>query len=135
MPDYDQQYESVTKYYVFTKSLHGYDKFTLEGATSSTPNTKSLQYIHDSDGASRKLGRGNYYKYRAVNLMFGCNAGAMLGMSSFCEFNSWRKNQLLSFYDKVVRVVNDLAYKTCQAKLTKYRDYCECSEDYTCLCQ
>jgi hypothetical protein len=59
-PDYHQQYTSVKSYYIFNKTLHGYDKFQLEGATSSTANTKSLQYVQGTDGASLKLARGDY---------------------------------------------------------------------------
>ena len=125
VPSYDKQYEGITMFYSFVKNLHGYDRFVLEGATSSTPNSKSLQYVQSTEGASRKLGRGDYYKYRAANLMFGCNAGAMLGIGSFSEFNSWRKNQLLSFYDVIRGRIAGLAVGICGARLTKYRDYCE----------
>ena len=129
VPDYDKQYEGITMYYSFVKNLHGYDKFVLEGATSSTPNSKSLQYVTSTEGACEKLGRGDYYKYRAANLMFGCNAGAMLGIGSFCEFNSWRKNQLLAFYGVVKARIGGLAEEIDRKKLTKYRDYCECHFD------
>ena len=125
VPSYDKQYEGITMFYSFVKNLHGYDKFVLEGATSSTPNSKSLQHVQSTEGASRKLGRGDYYKYRAVNLMFGCNAGAMQGIGSFSEFNAWRKNQLLSFYDVIRGRIAGLAEEICGAKLSKYRDYCE----------
>ena len=70
-----------------------------------------------------KLGRGDYYKYRAVNLMFGCNAAAMLGLRSFSEFNAWRKNQLLAFYDDIQGGIDGLAEKISRSKLSKYRDY------------
>jgi hypothetical protein len=125
VPNYDKQYEGITMFYSFVKNLHGYDKFVLVGATSSTPNSKSIQYVQSTEGASRKLGRGDYYKYRAVNLMFGCNAGAMLGIGSFSEFNSWRKNQLLSFYDVIKARIAGLADQICGARLSKYLDYCE----------
>ena len=125
VPDYEKQYEGVAMYYSFVKNLHGYDKFVLEGATASTPNSKSLQYVTSTDGAIRKLGRGDYYKYRAANLMFGCNAGAMSGIGSFCEFNSWRKNQLLAFYEVLKGRIGGVAGQIGAAKLTKYRDYCE----------
>ncbi|KAL7554568.1 hypothetical protein ACHAWF_019036 [Thalassiosira exigua] len=125
VPDYEKQYEGVSMYYSFVKELHGYDKFVLEGATPSTPNSKSLQRVTSSEGASRKLGRGDYYKYRAANLMFGCNAGAMFGLASFSEFNSWRKNQLLEFYDVIKGRIGGLAEEMGRAggRLTKYRDY------------
>ena len=122
-PDYDKQYEGIAALYSFAKNLHGYDKFVLEGATSSTPNSKSLQFIQSTEGASMKLGRGDYYKYRAVNLMFGCNAAAMLGLRSFSEFNAWRKNQLLAFYDDIQGGIDGLAEKISRSKLSKYRDY------------
>ena len=126
VPNYEKQYEGITMFYSFVKNLHGYDKFVLEGATSSTPNSKSLQYIQSTEGASRKLGRGDYYKYRAANLMFGCNAGAMLGITSFSQFNAWRKNQLLSFYDVIKGRIRGLADEINSSGLSKYRDYCKC---------
>lgn len=126
VPNYDKQYEGITMFYSFVKNLHGYDKFVLEGATSSTPNSKSLQYIQSTEGASRKLGRGDYYKYRAANLMFGCNAGAMFGITSFSQFNAWRKNQLLSFYDVIKGRIRGLAEEINSSGLSKYRDYCKC---------
>lgn len=128
VPNYDKQYEGITMFYSFVKNLHGYDKFVLEGATSSVPNSKSLQLVQSTDGASRKLGRGDYYKYRAANLMFGCNAGAMMGIGSFSEFNSWRKNQLLSFYEVIKGRISNLAEEIGRGKLSKYRDYCKCFE-------
>lgn len=126
VPNYDKQYEGITMFYSFVKNLHGYDKFVLEGATSSTPNSKSLQYVQSTEGASRKLGRGDYYKYRAANLMFGCNAGAMYGITCFSEFNAWRKNQLLSFYDVIKSRIHGLAEEINNSGLSKYRDYCKC---------
>lgn len=132
VPDYGKQYEGVTMFYSFAKELHGYDRFALVGATSSTPNSKSLQYVRSTEGASRKFGRGDYYKYRPANLMFGCNAGAMLGMGSFCEFNSWRKNVLLGFYDVMVGRIGGLAEQIVRARLSKYRDYCELLHSLFC---
>ena len=125
VPDYKKQYEGMMMYYSFVKNLHGYDRFVLEGATSSTPNSKSLQYITAAEGASDKLGRGDYYKYRAANLMFGCNAGAMLGLYCFSQFNAWRKNQLLAFYEVIKERIGGLAEEMGRERLTKYRDYCE----------
>lgn len=131
VPDYDKQYLGITMFYSFVKELHGYEKFVLEGATSSTPNSKTLQFIQSTEGASRKLGRGDYYKYRAANLMFGCNAGAMLGITCFSEFNAWRKNQLLSFYDVIKSRINGLAEEINACGLSKYRDYCKCKSFIT----
>jgi len=47
------------------------------GAMSSTPNTKQLQSVYDTDDAAYKLAHNNYYKYRACNLMHGFNTGVM----------------------------------------------------------
>ena len=123
VPDYDKQYEGISIFYSFVKNLHGYDKFKLEGAMSSTPNSKSLQLVLASDDASRKLGRGDYYKFRAGNLMFGCNANTMMDISSFSEFNSWRKNQLLAFYERIQGRIGNLVEEIGQEGLSKYRDY------------
>jgi hypothetical protein len=57
--------------------------------------------------------------------MFGCNAGAMYGISNFSQFNSWRKNQLLSFYDVLQGQIGGIAEKIDRYNLSKYRDYCE----------
>ena len=127
VPKYDAQYEGVMGYFAMVKALHGYDRFALEGATASTPNSKTLQYIQTTDGAEGKLCYGDYYKYRAANLMFGCNAGAMAGMANFSEFNSWRKNQLLPFHATLQDKVEDLAKEITSRRLTMYRDYCECT--------
>lgn len=133
VPSYDAQYKNLLAYYIFNKSLHGYDKFSLEGATSSTPNTKSLQYVQGTEGASQKLARGDYYKYRAANLMFGCNAGAMYGISNFSQFNSWRKNQLLSFYEALHGNIHGISDRIEREGLTKYRDYCKDMERLSTL--
>ena len=125
VPDYARQREGVALLYSFVRNLHGYDRFRLGGAMASTPNSKALQRVRSTEGAAPKLGRGHYYKYRAENLMFGCNAGAMWGLQSFAEFNSWRKNQLLMFYDTVRERVSGLAGRLREGGLTKYRDYCE----------
>ena len=125
VPNYEAQYEGVMGYFAMVKALHGYDKFALEGATASTPNSKSLQFIQSTDDAAWKLCQGDYYKYRAANLMFGCNAGAMYGIASFCEFNSWRKNQLLPFHGSLQERAGDLAKEITDRRLTMYRDYCE----------
>ena len=50
-------------YFRGTKPLHTYGKFTLDGAMSSTLNTKSLQDVMGTDDAVYKLARSNYYKY------------------------------------------------------------------------
>ena len=85
-------------YFTQTRLLHKYQKFSLDGAMASTPNTKQLQAVSSTDDAASKLAMQDYYKYRAANLMFGFNAGIISTLASFCEFNALRKNQLLGFY-------------------------------------
>ena len=155
LPDYESQYHQILNYYETTKCLHTYDKFSLDGPMSSTLNTKSLQLVTScgSYDSVRQLASSDYYKYRAANFMFGFNAGIVGHLESFCEFNAWRKNQLLrycgsepvevskeddddgdekkeakkprpSIEEHVTGIVQALA----QAKgATKYRDYCELS--------
>ena len=126
VPDYEQQYHRMLQYFVRTKCLHTYGKFTLEGAMSSTPNLKSLQAVCGTDGAVHKLARSHYYRYRAVNLMFGFNSNIMQGLESFCEFNALRKNQLLGYYEQIQSAVGGCARALAQAQSTnKYRDYCK----------
>jgi len=126
IPEYDRQYRLVMQYYNDTRCLHEYGKFTLEGAMSSTPNTKSLQLVTGTEGAARKLARSNYYKYRAANLMFGFNAGVIRGLDSFAEFNALRKNQLLRFYESIHWAVENCAEALSRYKsANKHRDYCE----------
>jgi hypothetical protein len=50
--------------------------------------------------------------------MFGFNTGIMLGLTSFSEFNSLRKNQLLGFYEELQPIITG-----CDAASTtnKYR--------------
>jgi hypothetical protein len=87
---------------------------------SSTPNSKSLQPVYGADDGVYKLARSNYYKYRACNMMFGFNSGIMQHLTSFCEFNALRKNQLLQFYTELQPQLQE----TSRAPLsTKYRDY------------
>lgn len=122
IPDYEMQYYQLLRYYLSTKTLHKYGKFTLTGPMSSTPNTKSLQAVCGTDDAVYKLARSNYFKYRPTNLMFGFNAGIMHNISSFAEFNSLRKNQLLGFQELLQPLL-------CQCRsllntvTSKYRDY------------
>lgn len=125
-PNYPKQYSQVLEYYQTQKILHTYGKFTLEGCMSSTPNTKSLQFVCGTDDATRKLAQMDYYKYRPVNLMFGFNAGIFEALQAFCEFNSLRKNQLLGFFAELQPALANAAHALQQAKkATKYRDYCE----------
>mmetsp|Transcript_16564 Transcript_16564/g.40507 ORF Transcript_16564/g.40507 Transcript_16564/m.40507 type:complete len:2315 (+) Transcript_16564:297-7241(+) len=133
IPVYELQYNSVMEYYWETKILHTYSRFVLEGAMTSSPNTKSLQSVNGVDDAVRKLARADYYKYRAANFMFGFNAGILQGMESFCEFNSWRKNQLLRYYPQLSKLIGECSQALLvqgSKKITKsskdqnkYRDY------------
>jgi hypothetical protein len=122
VPAYAEQYNIIMQYFHDTKLLHKYERFILDGAMASTPNTKSLQLVTSTE--VNKLARGDYYKYRAANLMFGFNAGIMQGLECFCDFNALRKNQLLRFYEATT-------LKGCAAALarseltTKFRDYCK----------
>lgn len=122
VPDYELQYRRTKAWFEKTKTLHSYSKFTLSGAMPSTINSKSLQPVLSTNDAAYKLARSNYYKYRAANLMFGFNTGIMLTLTSFCEFNALRKNQLLAFYD--AEELQPL-FRRCKsvAPTNKYRDY------------
>lgn len=139
IPIYELQYNTTMEYYWGTKILHTYSRFVLEGAMTSSPNTKSLQSVNGVDDAVRKLARADYYKYRAANFMFGFNAGILQGMESFCEFNSWRKNQLLRYYPQLSKLIGECSQALLvqqqqgSKKITKfskdhnkYRDYCKC---------
>jgi len=124
IPDYERQYRDMLQYFQETKCLHKYSKFTLDGAMSSTPNTKSLQPVSGTEDAVFKLARSHYYKYRAANLMFGFNSSIMYGLLSFCEFNALRKNQLLSCYELLRDAVGGCVQELASAKAAnKYRDY------------
>lgn len=120
VPEYDLQYHTTLDWFKTTKTLHTYGKFTLSGAMPSSINSKSLQPVQGTNDAEYKLGRSNYYKYRAANMMFGFNSGIMNKLLSFCEFNSLRKNQLLAFYEDL-----EPLFGRCKAALptNKYRDY------------
>ena len=49
IPNYDQQYQAVMRYFETTKCLHDYGKFSLTGAVSSAPNSKHLQMVTSVD--------------------------------------------------------------------------------------
>ena len=68
-----------------------------------------------------KLGRAQYYKYRAASLMFGFNTNITQHLDDFCEFNALRKNQLLAFYDELQPHVRECV--TARRATNKYRDY------------
>ena len=133
IPVYELQYNAIMEYYWETKILHTYSRFVMEGAMASSPNTKSLQSVNGVEDAVRKLARADYYKYRAANFMFGFNAGILQGMESFCEFNSWRKNQLLRYYTELEKLIGECSHALLASKKVtksskdqnKYREYCK----------
>jgi hypothetical protein len=120
VPDYELQYQKTLAFFHSSRTLHSYSKFSLGGAMSSTPNSKSLMPVFSTDDSVWKLAQSNYYKYRACNLMFGFNTGIMMGLKNFCEFNSLRKNQLLGFYSQLQPI-----FGGCRASMMthKFRDY------------
>lgn len=118
-PNYESQYYELLAYYERTTPLQTYERFSSDGAMPSTPNTKSLQLVRDSSGALSKLASANYYKYRAANLMFGCNSNILREIESFSQWNAWRKNQLLAFYEQA----NMAGGVDAIQKLVKFRDY------------
>ena len=122
VPDYEAQYEQLLRFYRARPKLHTYRRFQLESAMASTLNTKSLQAVCDAsvDGVY-KLGRAQYYKYRAASLMFGFNTNITQHLDDFCEFNALRKNQLLAFYDELQPHVRECV--TARRATNKYRDY------------
>jgi len=122
VPDYELQYSKVLNYFTSVKVLHGYSKFTLTGAMSSTLNTKALQPVNGTDDARHKLTQANYYKYRPANLMFGFNAGIMHQLTSFSNFNALRKNQLLAFMEQIGPIVSRSPSGGGETT-SKYRDY------------
>jgi hypothetical protein len=131
IPEYSQQYHILRDYFFSTKVLHKYSKFSLVGTMSSTPNTKSLQLVSGTDDAMHKLAGADYYKYRAANFMFGCNSNIIAGLTSFAEFNAWRKNQLLSLSVEPGCVDALAEAKAPKGLAHKYRDYCKFGCTYT----
>ena len=125
--NYGRQYQLTMDYYKSGGGhIHGYERFTHCGSMSSIPNAKSLRPVTGTDGAVFSLARYDYYRYRAVNLMFGFNSGIMHGLRGFCEFNALRKNQLLRFYDDIGEETKEYPRALAAARsATKYRDYCE----------
>jgi hypothetical protein len=131
VPNYDLQYDALMDYFVSTKVLHTYSKFTLSGSMSSTLNSKSLQFVVGCDDAVNKLAMSHYYKYRAANLMFGFNSGILHKLRGFASFNALRKNQLLAFYDELSPIIKGYSggaegsgvSMTMNMKENKFRDY------------
>lgn len=64
----------------------------------SVKNTKELTSVCDVEDAVPKICRFNYYRFRALNMMFGFHANIMKKANGFYEFNAMRKNFLLSAY-------------------------------------
>jgi hypothetical protein len=123
-PDYEDQYRETLRYFREEKCLHGYGRFGLVGAMQSSPNSKSLQVVKGTEDAFKKLSLADYYKFRAANFMFGFNSNVMGSLSSFCLFNSFRKNQLLRFYRDIEPALRDLPAALARAGGQKeYRDY------------
>lgn len=131
VPEYQDQYQQVMQYFQQTKCLHKYQKFSLDGAVASSPNTKQLQAVYSTEDADSKLAMHDYYKYRATNLMFGFHAGIIKTLESFCEFNALRKNQLLGFYDQLEHALSGTA-EALATTSNKYRDYCTYHEYHCC---
>lgn len=124
LPDYEKQYQDVMQYYQETKCLHKYGRFLLGGATASSPNTKSLTFVNNFDGAAVLLSQSDYYKYRSSSFMFGFNTKIMKDIGDFCAFNSFRKNQMLHCYEELRPMVNGNARAIMEAKgANVYRDY------------
>ena len=121
VPDYTRQYALLRDYYHSTRRLHSYERFALSSEMGSTPNSKSLQPVTDTDDSVFKLGQTNYYKYRAATLGFGFNTGITQSLNAFCEFNSLRKNQLLAFYSELKPILASAGGR--RHTTTKYRDY------------
>lgn len=125
IPSYESQYHILLQYFSTTKKLHTYGKFTLDGAMSSSPNTKSLQFVCGCEGAALQLARSDYYKYRAANLMFGFNSNMLASLENFAQFNSLRKNQLLRYTSVLKESLGGCATALNSVPTSNlYRDYC-----------
>ena len=53
--------------------------------------------------------------------MFGFNSRMLIQLRSFAEFNSLRKNQLLTFYRKIKPILTSFGHL--ERSTTKFRDY------------
>ena len=126
VPAYELQYAQVMKYFQAQKTLHKFGRFNVEGEMPSHSNTKTLQMFCDvgerGENALYALASFNYYKFRAGNMMFGFCSHIMMHLTSFCEFNALRKNQLLRFHAQLQPMLSATACIKA-APTTKYRDY------------
>ena len=113
VPAYELQYAQVMKYFQAQKTLHKFGRFNVEGEMPSHSNTKTLQMFCDvgerGENALYALASFNYYKFRAGNMMFGFCSHIMMHLTSFCEFNALRKNQLLAFYPQISSLLHGCA--------------------------
>eukprot|EP00930_Biecheleria_cincta_P037281 TRINITY_DN25573_c0_g1_i1.p1 TRINITY_DN25573_c0_g1~~TRINITY_DN25573_c0_g1_i1.p1 ORF type:complete len:2388 (+),score=410.29 TRINITY_DN25573_c0_g1_i1:162-7325(+) len=121
IPRYALQLETTVDWFETLKVLHKYARCRLEATMPSTPNTKSLQLVCNIDDGLHKLARSHYYKFRPANLTFGFNTSLTGRLSSFCEFNSLRKNQLLAFYAQIQSHIKRRMGE--RGATNKYRDY------------
>ena len=107
--NYARQITEVHSYLCRTRILHRYADFSLVGAVSSAPNTKSLQRIgHANDDAVSQLARAHFYKYRATSLAFGFHAQIVLRLRDFAGFHSLRKNCLLDHYADLQPILSNI---------------------------
>ena len=102
--------------------LHKYGKLQSEGAMSAVLNTKSLQPLTTTEDGRSRVGQAHYFKFRPANLMFGFNSRMLIQLRSFAEFNSLRKNQLLTFYPKIKPILAAFSQEG-ERSTTKFRDY------------
>ena len=122
--DYHLQYQRVMQYFWQTKVLHKYNKLHAEGAMSAVLNTKSLQPLYTCEDGRSRVGQAHYFKFRPANLMFGFNSRMLIQLQSFAEFNSLRKNQLLTFYPKIKPILTNFGDdRDGKRSINKYRDY------------
>lgn len=112
--DYEAQYTQLHANFTKRPVIQHFTGFIIEDKMPSTKNTKELTLVSDVDGATYKLCTHNYYKYRPINMMFAFHANIIRKCTGFYEFNSLRKNFLLSVGDKI---------KVPPHSLSKYREY------------
>ena len=91
---------------------------------SAVLNTKSLQPLYTCEDGRSRVGQAHYFKFRPANLMFGFNSRMLIQLQSFAEFNSLRKNQLLTFYNKIKPILTNFGDdRDGKRSINKYRDY------------
>lgn len=88
---------------------------------SSTINSKEIQFVSQVGDTLVQLCSYNYYKFRPGNMTFAFNSNNMKKIFCFAQFNSLRKNFLLSKFDHNFESL----IKKCETldKYTKYKDY------------